>query len=396
MNARTLAIIAAATVALVIIATLVTLSGTGAGPELPDRIAPGLYERSSEIERIRVATAEGETVLERDRSNTEPDETEGEGDEQQTERWIIADPYHGYPADPARVGALLRTLAELEPAERRTANPENHDLLGVQTVGEGEPRPDGTARVTLTDAEGQTIADLILGERAQTGRYARRAGENQTWLTAGAASVPSGSRRYLPSPVVEIPSARIESIAIEPAAGEGVTIRRTTDPETDTPFTVTGLPDGAELNSDANDILSRIVSSLSFVTPRDVLPDATEATDEDYHAEFLGPIIALKVVTNYEEATDHIVAYGSNHTEVIVTDHLPTAQRFTREVDASVVLVNASSRFSDGGELGLGAEIGISTTKLHAYGPMGLEALTTQKFVVQGAGETRHDLDSLT
>jgi glutamate-5-semialdehyde dehydrogenase len=89
----------------------------------------------------------------------------------------------------------------------------------------------------------------------------------------------------------------------------------------------------------------------------------------------------------------HITEYGSNHTEVIVSDDLPTARRFVRSVDASVVLVNASSRFSDGGELGLGAEIGISTTKLHAYGPMGLDALTTQKFVVYGEGETRHPVE---
>jgi glutamate-5-semialdehyde dehydrogenase len=91
----------------------------------------------------------------------------------------------------------------------------------------------------------------------------------------------------------------------------------------------------------------------------------------------------------------HITEYGSNHTEVIATDALPTARRFVRSVDASVVLVNASSRFSDGGELGLGAEIGISTTKLHAYGPMGLDALTTQKFVVYGEGETRHPVNSV-
>ena len=120
-----------------------------------------------------------------------------------------------------------------------------------------------------------------------------------------------------------------------------------------------------------------------------VLPDAQAATDDDYAEEFLGPVIAVRVVESYDAATAHIVRFGSNHTEVIVTDDLPTARRFTREVDASVVLVNASSRFSDGGQLGLGAEIGISTTKLHAYGPMGLKALTTQKFVVCGSGETR-------
>ena len=123
---------------------------------------------------------------------------------------------------------------------------------------------------------------------------------------------------------------------------------------------------------------------------RENLPAAQPATDDDYAAEYLDLVLAVRVVSSAEEAMEHIATYGSNHTEVIATDDLPTARTFVRSVDASVVLVNASSRFSDGGELGLGAEIGISTTKLHAYGPMGLEALTTQKFVVYGQGETRH------
>ena len=123
---------------------------------------------------------------------------------------------------------------------------------------------------------------------------------------------------------------------------------------------------------------------------RDVLPDIAEAAEDDYAAEFLDLTIAVRVVDSADQAMEHIATYGSNHTEVIATNDLPVARRFVREIDASVVLVNASSRFSDGGELGLGAEIGISTTKLHAYGPMGLEALTTEKFVVYGQGETRH------
>lgn len=126
---------------------------------------------------------------------------------------------------------------------------------------------------------------------------------------------------------------------------------------------------------------------------RELLPEVAAATEEDYAAEFLAPILAVRVVDGYEEAVAHIARYGSNHTEVIVTRDLGRARQFVRDVDASVVLVNASSRFSDGGELGLGAEIGISTTKLHAYGPMGLEALTTQKFVVYGDGETRHPVE---
>jgi glutamate-5-semialdehyde dehydrogenase len=125
---------------------------------------------------------------------------------------------------------------------------------------------------------------------------------------------------------------------------------------------------------------------------QEILPDAVPATDDDYAAEFLDLTIAVRVVDSAEAATEHIAMFGSNHTEVIATDDLPTARRFVRSVDASVVLVNASSRFSDGGELGLGAEIGISTTKLHAYGPMGLDALTTEKFVVYGQGETRHEV----
>ncbi|MEG8948001.1 glutamate-5-semialdehyde dehydrogenase [Rosettibacter firmus] len=126
---------------------------------------------------------------------------------------------------------------------------------------------------------------------------------------------------------------------------------------------------------------------------RKILTFALPATEDDYYAEYLSLIIAVKVVESYEEAVAHIEKYGSNHTEVIVTNNLQTSQRFLRDVDSSSVMVNASSRFADGGEMGLGAEIGISTSKLHAYGPMGLEALTTKKFIVIGNGQTRHKVD---
>lgn len=126
---------------------------------------------------------------------------------------------------------------------------------------------------------------------------------------------------------------------------------------------------------------------------RRILTFALPATEDDYYAEYLSLIIAVKVVESYEEAVAHIEKYGSNHTEVIVTNNLQTSQRFLRDVDSSSVMVNASSRFADGGEMGLGAEIGISTSKLHAYGPMGLEALTTKKFIVIGNGQTRHKVD---
>lgn len=117
--------------------------------------------------------------------------------------------------------------------------------------------------------------------------------------------------------------------------------------------------------------------------------DAEQATDEDYHAEYLAQEIAVKVVTSYDAAVAHINEFTSDHTEVIVTQDTSRAQQFIRQINSSVVMVNASSRFSDGNQLGLGSEIGISTSKLHAYGPMGLESLTTEKFVVFGDGQIR-------
>ncbi len=115
----------------------------------------------------------------------------------------------------------------------------------------------------------------------------------------------------------------------------------------------------------------------------------TAACEEDYGKEFLDKILALRVVGDLDGALEHIARYGSLHTEAILTNDLAAARRFEREVEASAVMVNASTRFNDGGELGLGAEIGISTTKLHAFGPMGLEELTTQKYVVEGRGHIR-------
>jgi glutamate-5-semialdehyde dehydrogenase len=118
-------------------------------------------------------------------------------------------------------------------------------------------------------------------------------------------------------------------------------------------------------------------------------PGARPAAEDDWGREFLAPVLAVRVVGSLDEALDHIARYGSRHTEVICTARYDRAQRFLREVDASCVLVNASTRFNDGGELGLGAEIGISTTKLHAYGPMGLESLTALKWIGYGEGQTR-------
>lgn len=113
------------------------------------------------------------------------------------------------------------------------------------------------------------------------------------------------------------------------------------------------------------------------------------ATQADYEAEYLTQEIAIKIVKGFDEAVKHINEYTSDHTEVIVSQDSSRIQRFIRQINSSVVMSNASSRFSDGGQLGLGSEIGISTSKLHAYGPMGLESLTTEKFVVWGDGQVR-------
>lgn len=122
---------------------------------------------------------------------------------------------------------------------------------------------------------------------------------------------------------------------------------------------------------------------------RAILPEAEAATEEDWYREYLDLILAVRIVSDLDEAIAHIEKYGSLHTEAIVTENYGRAQRFLQEVNSSTVLVNASTRFNDGFELGLGAEIGISTTKLHAFGPMGLEELTTTKFIIYGNGQVR-------
>jgi len=120
-----------------------------------------------------------------------------------------------------------------------------------------------------------------------------------------------------------------------------------------------------------------------------VLSYIKEAQEEDWFREYLDLVLSVKVTKGIEEAIGHIAKYGSLHTEAIITSDYTNAQKFLREVNSSCVLVNASTRFNDGFELGLGAEIGISTSKLHAFGPMGLEELTTTKFIVYGEGQVR-------
>lgn len=122
---------------------------------------------------------------------------------------------------------------------------------------------------------------------------------------------------------------------------------------------------------------------------RKIIKGIKKAKEADYGYEFLDLILAIKIVDHIDSAIEHINKYGSLHTESIITQNYSNAQKFLKEVNSSTVLVNASTRFSDGFQLGLGAEIGISTTKLHAFGPMGLEELTTTKFIIYGNGQVR-------
>ena len=147
---------------------------------------------------------------------------------------------------------------------------------------------------------------------------------------------------------------------------------------------------GSFLPRAARELRDRGVELRGCDRSRAIVPDLVVATEDDYAAEYLDLILAVRVVDGLEEAIAHIQRYTSDHTEVIVTADATHADRFVQALRSAVVMVNASSRFSDGGELGLGAEIGISTTRLHSYGPMGLEALTVERFVVRGEGQVRH------
>jgi glutamate-5-semialdehyde dehydrogenase len=139
----------------------------------------------------------------------------------------------------------------------------------------------------------------------------------------------------------------------------------------------------------ARALVSRGIEIRGDQRVQQLVPEAREASEEDYAAEYLGPIISCNVVDSLDEAIEHIQRYGSQHTEAIVTGDLAAAREFAGRVDSSAVMINASTRFNDGGEFGLGAEIGISTDKFHARGPCGLKELTSYKYVVYGSGQTR-------
>jgi glutamate-5-semialdehyde dehydrogenase len=139
----------------------------------------------------------------------------------------------------------------------------------------------------------------------------------------------------------------------------------------------------------AEQLLAKGVELRGCPRTRQILMGTAEAVDEDWATEYLAPILSIKVVSGVDAAMDHIAQYSSGHTEAIITENYTTGRRFLREVDSSSVMINASTRFADGFEYGLGAEIGISTDKIHARGPVGLDGLTSQKYIVLGDGHIR-------
>jgi len=147
----------------------------------------------------------------------------------------------------------------------------------------------------------------------------------------------------------------------------------------------------------ADEFLPRIAARLTAAgvelrgceRTRHLLPEAAAATEEDWRTEYLDLILSVRVVDSLDDAVAHIEEYGSHHSDAIVTDDYEAAQRFLLDVDSATVYVNASTRFTDGYEFGLGAEVGISTQKLHARGPMGIDELTTYKYIVYGSGQVR-------
>jgi glutamate-5-semialdehyde dehydrogenase len=146
---------------------------------------------------------------------------------------------------------------------------------------------------------------------------------------------------------------------------------------------------GEFLPAIAGDLAGHQVEIRGDEAACELVESARPATEDDLRAEFLGPVISACVVGSLDEAISHINRYGSHHTDAIVTGDLAAAERFAAEVDSSAVMINASTRFNDGGEFGLGAEIGISTDKFHARGPCGVDELTSYKYVVHGQGQVR-------
>ena len=230
--------------------------------------------------------------------------------------------------------------------------------------------------------------------------------EGATWLMRARGLVdvliPRGSASLIQTVVTESQVPVIETgegnvhIFVDKSAGHAEAIDIIVNAKVQRPSVCNAVETVLVHESDAEGLIGPLVDALAShgVTVHGCertqrLADVTPATDEDWDTEYLSLDVAMKVVSGVDEAIAHIAAHSSGHTESILTESVPRAEQFLREVDSAVVMVNSSTRFTDGGEFGFGAEVGISTQKLHARGPMGLPELTSTKWIVRGSGQIR-------
>jgi len=230
--------------------------------------------------------------------------------------------------------------------------------------------------------------------------------EGATWLMRARGLVdvliPRGSASLIQTVVTESQVPVIETgegnvhIFVDKSAGHAEAIDIIVNAKVQRPSVCNAVETVLVHESEAEGLIGPLVDALAShgVTVHGCertqrLADVTPATDEDWDTEYLSLDVAMKVVSGVDEAIAHIAAHSSGHTESILTESVPRAEQFLREVDSAVVMVNSSTRFTDGGEFGFGAEVGISTQKLHARGPMGLPELTSTKWIVRGSGQIR-------
>jgi glutamate-5-semialdehyde dehydrogenase len=250
------------------------------------------------------------------------------------------------------------------------------------------------------------VAAGLSGELVQTVDDFGREGANEMMAARGLIDVliPRGSAGLIKAvvegskvPVIETGDG-VTHLFIDESANPDWSVEIVHNSKVQRPSTCNALETLLVHEAIAHTILPKVLKKLadSGVTihgdeaTRAVFPSAVAATEDDWNAEYYSLDLAVRVVSDMDQALSHIAKYSTQHTEVIITDSQLNAERFLAEVDSAVVMVNAASRFTDGGQFGFGAEVGISTQKLHARGPMGLLALTATKWLVRGSGQTRN------
>ncbi|CAN5267522.1 glutamate-5-semialdehyde dehydrogenase [soil metagenome] len=276
---------------------------------------------------------------------------------------------------------------------------------GNAAVLRGGSAAENTNRVLVEVIQSALVEAGVPAEAVQTIDEFGREGAKQLMQARGYVDVliPRGSAQLINSVVAESTVPVIETgagvvhVYLDESADEGMAVEVVHNSKVQRPSVCNALETLLVHGSAAERLLPSVLARLraSGVTihgderTREIFPDSVPATDEDWATEYMSLDVAVRVVDGLDDALEHIRTFSTHHTESILTNDLARAERFLAEVDSAVVMVNASTRFTDGGEFGFGAEVGISTQKLHARGPMGLPELTSTKWVVRGAGHVR-------